>query len=73
MVLLTHKHVHAVAHVVAVGLEQRDVLTLQVGLDKLTLKQPLERLDELEGGKDGEAVVEALVEHRAESLLELLD
>ena len=42
-------------------------------LDELALQQPLEALDQLERGEDRRAVVEALVEHRAQPALELLD
>ena len=67
-----YHHLH-VLEVVPVGLDQLDVLPLEVGLDELALEQPLERLDQLEGREDGRAVLEALVEHRAEAALELLD
>ena len=73
LVLLTRVDVLHVAQVGAVGLEQVEVLALQVSLDELALEQTLKRLDELEGGEDGGAVVEALVEHRTEPALELLD
>lgn len=44
-----------------------------VHLYELALEQALKALDQLERVEDGRAVVEALVEHRAEPALQLLD
>ena len=62
-----------VLEVGGVRAEQVGLAPLEVGLDELALEQPLERLDQLERREDGRAVLEALVEHRAEAALELLD
>ena len=59
--------------VLAVHLDERDVLALELVLDERTLEERVERVEQLEARVDVHAVVEGLREDGAEAALELLD